>query len=263
LRLRPVRIALWDRYGGSTTSGWTRWILERYGFPFEVVYPQTLDAGDLARHYDVIILTDDAVFDGSGDGAPPDDRLPAEFRGRTGRLTRSRTVPRLKEFLLDGGTVIAVGRSTEVAQALRVPVSNALVEGGSGTGRPLLSDQYFVPGSVLRMSVDNTMPLGYGFERQVDVFFDNSPVFRLNAGAQASRVARVAWFASANPLRSGWAWGQRYLDKGVTAIDVPIGRGHLALFGPEITFRAQSHGTFKFLFNAIYYGRAETASLPR
>jgi hypothetical protein len=28
------------------------------------------------------------------------------------------------------------------------------------------------------------------------------------------------------------------------------------VFGPEVTFRAQSHGTFKFLFNGIYYGKA-------
>jgi hypothetical protein len=31
-----------------------------------------------------------------------------------------------------------------------------------------------------------------------------------------------------------------------------VGKGHVYLFGPEITFRAQPHGTFKFLFNGIY-----------
>ena len=69
-------------------------------------------------------------------------------------------------------------------------------------------------------------------------------------------VRRVAWFASASPLRSGWAWGQRYLEGGVAVVDAQLGRGRVLLFGPEITFRAQSHGTFKFLFNAIYYGKA-------
>ena len=29
-------------------SGWVRWSLERFEFPFTVVYPQTLDAGGLA-----------------------------------------------------------------------------------------------------------------------------------------------------------------------------------------------------------------------
>src|SRR5262245_50258690 len=44
LKLRPLRIGLWDRYGGSMPSGWTRWILEQFEFPFTVIYPQTLDA---------------------------------------------------------------------------------------------------------------------------------------------------------------------------------------------------------------------------
>ncbi|MGA1416939.1 MAG: M14 family metallopeptidase, partial [Gemmatimonadaceae bacterium] len=51
--VRPMRIALWDRYGGSMPSGWTRWLLEQYEFPFDVVYPQQLDAGNLNAKYDV------------------------------------------------------------------------------------------------------------------------------------------------------------------------------------------------------------------
>ena len=39
MKLKPVRIGLWDQYGGSMPSGWTRWLLEQYEFPFEVVYP--------------------------------------------------------------------------------------------------------------------------------------------------------------------------------------------------------------------------------
>jgi hypothetical protein len=101
--------------------------------------------------------------------------------------------------------------------------------------------------------VDNTAPLGYGFEREVDVFFDDSPAFRLD-GAAAGR--RVAWYPNAAPLRSGWALGQRYLNGHAAAVDAPLGRGRVIVFGPEITYRAQSHGTFKFLFNAILYPRA-------
>jgi hypothetical protein len=64
----------------------------------------------------------------------------------------------------------------------------------------------------------------------------------------------VAWFASATPLRSGWAWGQHYLDGAAAVVDATVGRGRLFLYGPEITFRAQPHGTFKFLFNGVYLG---------
>ena len=75
-------------------------------------------------------------------------------------------------------------------------------------------------------------------------------------------VHPVAWFDSNKPLRSGWAWGEGYLENGVAVIDAAAGKGKLFLFGPEITFRGQPHGTFKFLFNGIYYGRAESVSLP-
>jgi len=265
LKLRPVRIGLWDRYGGSSPSGWTRWMLERYELPFDVVYAQRLDAGRLADRYDVLILPDEAVMDGGrgSDGAPPPDRLPAEYRETTGSLTTAHTLPQLKQFVDDGGTLVAIGNATAIGGALGLPVSSALVDTRAGTSRALTPEQYYVPGSVLRVSVDNTTPLGYGFEPEVDVFFDNSPVFRLGAEASSRGVRRVAWFSSASPLRSGWAWGQRYLENGVTAVDAPLGRGRVLLFGPEVNFRAQSHGTFKFLFNAIYYSTAQPVARSR
>ena len=88
---------------------------------------------------------------------------------------------------------------------------------------------------------------------RTDVFFDNSPVFKLGAGAEASGVKVVATFDSKTPLRSGWAWGQSYLENGVVAAEASVGAGKVLLFGPEILQRAQPHGTFKFLFNGIYY----------
>ena len=84
--------------------------------------------------------------------------------------------------------------------------------------------------------------------------FNRSPVFHLQPDAAMKGVRPIAWYPNAEPLRSGWAWGQHYLDGGVAAIEAEVGKGKLFLFGPEITNRAQTHGTFKFLFNGIYYG---------
>ncbi len=259
VRLRPARVALWDRYGGSSSSGWTRWLLERYGFRFDVIYPQDINDGELKTRYDVVILTDDAVLD-ERDSSERATNIPPEYRRTTGSLTTARSVPQLKAFVESGGTLITVGRATAIAMEMGVPVSSALVESRSEGTRPLPRERYYVPGSVLRVSVDNTTPLAYGFERQVDVFFDNSPVFRLGSEA-ADSIKRVAWFSSPSPLRSGWAWGQKYLENGVAVADAKLGRGRVLLFGPEVNFRAQSHATFKFLFNAIYYATAEATTL--
>ena len=65
-------------------------------------------------------------------------------------------------------------------------------------------------------------------------------------------IKPLAWFATDKSLRSGWSWGEAYLKNGVTAFEATVGKGKLFAFGPEITFRAQSQGTFKLLFNQLY-----------
>jgi hypothetical protein len=83
--------------------------------------------------------------------------------------------------------------------------------------------------------------------------FDNSPVMELSG----TGLVPVAWFDGPEPLRSGWAWGQENLQGGVAMASAQVGDGHLYLFGPEITFRAQPHGTFKLFFNALALSSAE------
>jgi hypothetical protein len=84
-----------------------------------------------------------------------------------------------------------------------------------------------------------------------DVFFRSSPVFQMPPNAGSKGVQPVAWYGP-EPLRSGWAWGQTFLENGVAAALAKMGEGNVVLFGPEINFRAQPHGTFKLLFNSIY-----------
>ncbi len=269
--LRRVRVALWDRYGGSMESGWIRWLLEQ-AFPttFEVVYPQRLDAGNLNADYDVIILPAGSIPPPPGQGerrwgaggVVNPAEIPAEYRNRVGNITVEKTLPQLRAFVEKGGTIIAIGTGTWLASHLGLPVTNHLVERQPNGGeRRLGADKFFVPGSILRARVDASNPLAYGMAEEADFFFDNSPVFRLTPAAPRAQVTPIAWFDSPTPLRSGWAWGQNYLQDGVAAADVPLGKGRVCLFGPEITFRAQPHGTFKLLFNAIHYARAREATL--
>jgi len=261
-RMRPVRIGLWDRYGGSMPSGWTRFILEQFEFPFEVVYPQTLDAGALAAKYDVLIFVDGAIPeretagpDPFMGGQPSTEGLPAEYRGQLGNITVAKTIPQLRQFVEDGGLLLAIGSSTAIATHFRLPVSSALVERTPrGEERALPNDRFYIPGSVLEAALDTTNPLAWGMPSKADVFFENSPAFRLGPDAALKGVKPVAWYDSAKPLRSGWAWGQAYLEDAVAVIDAAMGKGHVFLYAPEIAFRAQPHGTYKLLFNGIYYG---------
>jgi hypothetical protein len=263
LALNPVRIGLWDRYGGSMPSGWTRWLLEQFEFPFELVYPKALNSQDLTNQYDVLIFPTDAIPERDSEGAggfaifgrgPDEASIPEEFQGWLGEVTVAETVPHLMRFMEEGGTIVTIGTSTSLASHAGLPITNHIVD---GEGRALGEDEYYVPGSVLRVNVNNSRPLAYGVGDAVDVFFSNSPVMRMQPAAPGAGVTPVAWFDSSRPLVSGWAWGQNRLEGGLAMAEAKVGKGNLFLFGPEITMRGQPHGTFKFLFNGIYLAGAE------
>jgi hypothetical protein len=213
--LQPRRIGLWDRAGGSVPSGWTRYVLEKFEFPFSIVMANVLEQSNLAQKFDVLILVDEATS------------LPA--------------AP-LKKFLEDGGTILAIGDSTKVAYQFDVQLTDAL----AGLSRR----DFYVPGSVLQARVDNTKPLAYGMAEHADFFFDGSPAFRLKPGSADTTV--IAWYDSAEPLHSGWAWGQKALENAAAVVESKVGKGKIVLYGPEILFRSQPHGTYKLLFNGIY-----------
>jgi hypothetical protein len=262
LKLKPVRIGLYDQYGGLMPAGWTRWLFEQYEFPFELVYPQMLETGDLRNKFDVIVFVDGAARVGGGGrggfAARTPENIPDEFKSHTGRISEDKSLPALKKFVMSGGVVLTIGSSTSMGEALGVSVKNALTEMGTdGREHPLPADKFYIPGSLLKASVDNTNPLAYGMPSQVDVFFDNSPVFKLAPDASQKRTSAVAWFASGNVLDSGWAWGQQYLNGATAVTEAAVGEGHVILLGPEVAFRAQPHATFKLLFNGLYYGSAQ------
>ena len=194
IKLKPRASALYDQYGGLAPSGWTRWLLEQFEFPFEVVYPQTLDAGDLKRKYDVLVLTDGAFRKGAGGSQPSPASIPSEYRSWLGRITEEKTVPQLKQFVEAGGSLVTIGSSTGLAESLGLQVSNPLAG--------LTREQFYVPGSLMRAAVDTANPLAFGMEPEAIVFFDSSPVFRVEGD-----VHKVAWFAGPRNARQWMGLG--------------------------------------------------------
>jgi hypothetical protein len=259
-KVQPLRIALWDRYGGSMSSGWVRWIFEQYHFPFNLLYVKEIDSTNLNDKYDVIVFVEGAIpalRTGSSSSweerAPKENDIPEMYKAQLGSITAQKSIPALQQFLNNGGKVVTIGSSANLAYHLNLPVRNALVEMFNGAERNLPGEKFYIPGSVMQVAVNNNYAPNWGMENKADVYFSTSPVFKLSPEAIAQKqVIPLAWYPTPSTLRSGWAFGQAYLQDGVAAFEANVGKGKLFVYGPEITFRAQTHGTYKMLFNQLY-----------
>lgn len=254
--IKPSRVALYDYYGGSMPSGWVRWILEQYNFDFQLIFPKEIDNGNLNAKYDAILFISGgipSVGSTGGSRGPDEAGIPAEYRHMVGSLSTEKSIPQLKAFMENGGKVVTVGAASILAYHMDLPVRNALVEIQSdGSERPLASEKYYVPGSVLQTRINSNLAATYGMDEYAFVLFNNNPVFKFKPEAKLQGLEILSWFDSQTPLRSGWAWGEAYLEDGITGFSAPVGKGSLIVYTPEITYRAQSHGTFKLLFNHLY-----------
>lgn len=260
LALKAPRIGIVDTYGGLITSGWMQWVVEQFEFPYTLVYGPELDAGNLNAKYDVLLFVDGAIpgadsryGGGGGRGLPKPEEVPEKYRKMLGGITEAKTLPQVKAFVENGGTAIAIGGSSRLGEYLKLTENPLVQTGKDGKVQPLPSSKFYIPGSIVSAKVDNKDPLGYGFADQVDLFFDSSPVFKITAPSQAKPVS---WFEGADPLLSGWAWGQKALDGTTGIVDASYGAGKVFLMGPEVAMRGQAYGSFKFVFNGLMYGPA-------
>ena len=237
-------------------SGWVRWIMEQYHFPFQLVYPKDIDAGNLNRKYDAILFISGGI-PAFGRNFPSrearEDGIPKEFQHMLGSISLDKSIPQLKLFMENGGNVITIGSSTDLVYHLGLPIKNAITEiNDAGNEVALVGTKYYIPGSILRAEINTAEPANWGMKPEANMVFNNSPVFNLTAQSVSAGIIPLAWYGHDAPLKSGWAWGQSYIKDGVAAFVAPVGKGKLFAYGSEITFRAQAHNTFKMLFNQLY-----------
>ncbi|HTQ10542.1 MAG TPA: hypothetical protein VMI31_10760, partial [Fimbriimonadaceae bacterium] len=180
--------------------------------------------------------------------------IPEEYRSHLGTMTIDGSIPKLREFLEQGGTILAIGPATRIGRLLGLNLTDALVD---DEGQPLSREKFYIPGSVMRIHLDNTQPIAWGMPSDADVMVENDPAWFAGDG-----VDRIGWYDSDHSLRSGWALGQPYLKDTAAIAHAKIGKGHLYLFSPEITFRGQSYGAFKLLLNGIFLSAADRPDRP-
>ena len=263
VQLKAPRIGIYVSYMASMDEGWTRWLLEQFEFPYTRLHNADIRAGSLRDKFDVIILPDqnaNAIFNGhprrdsagapvaEAEGAPRGGGpVPDEFTGGLGQPG----VAALRAFAVAGGTLVTLNSASNFA-AERLPVGARHVLQG------IANKDFYGPGSILRVNVDPNHPVAYGMDRDTAIWFEQGPVFAATfENTDAGDAQIVATYPNGNPLMSGWLLGDGLLQGRGALVDAPVGEGHVVMFGFRPQYRGQSYGTFKMLFNSLYYFGAE------
>ncbi len=235
--LNAPRLGLYKSWSASMDEGWTRWVLEQHEVPYRSVFNKDIRQGNLNEKFDVIVFPDlreSLILNGMSETS-----VPPEYAGGIGEVG----VKNLVEFVTNGGTVITLNGSADFAiKRFRLAVEN----GVSGLSRK----EFFIPGSILSVLNETSHPIAYGYERDTALFFRRSPAFIVHQGTSVARYPT-------HTLLSGWTTGDEHLVDKSAIVDVSYGKGKVLLIGFPVLYRGQSHGTFRYLFNAIYYGPSE------
>jgi hypothetical protein len=242
--LAPQRIGMYKRYyGGNMDEGWTRWLLEDFAFQYASIMDADMVAGDLNERFDVIILPADSKQMMTGEGREDDEpnTVPPDYRSGFGDAG----VAALEAFVEGGGTLVTFAQAGElVLDEFDVPVRDA-VEGLPGS-------DFWAPGSTLRVRVDHDDPFAYGMpEDALATFLAGGQVYETVPDARSAAVRRIVTYVDRDILQSGWLLGEEAIANRAAVVAIGKGAGTVLMIGFRAQHRAQTHGTFKLLFNAL------------
>jgi hypothetical protein len=235
---KKPRVGLYRPWAASIDEGWTRWILEEYGFNPITLRNGDVQAGHLRERFDTILIADSSqrsIMEGFTAGT-----IPGEYAGGIGEPGAEA----LRNFVREGGTLIAFNNATLFAiEQFHLPVTNLL---GS-----LTPEQFYCSGSLLRVELRDTAHASVqGLPREPIVMFERGPAFETKTGFRGAVLA--SYPRDRNPLESGYLLHPERIQGKAAALEVFYGEGRVYLFGFRPQWRGQSHGTYKFFFNAIY-----------
>lgn len=243
---RP-RVGLYHPFQPSMDEGWTRWILEMYGFaPTELTNPD-VRAGELRDRYDVVVIADmrsGQILDGYDVG-----EIPGRYAGGIG----AEGVRALDAFVRAGGTLVTINGSSRFAmEALHLPVRDV----SDGLERTAFS----LNGSILEILTDPSHPVMTGMSDRAPMLVGGGPVFTVDEGFEGRVFAKYA--TEGNPLLSGYLLGEEHLRGYAAGLEVTHGRGRVVLLGLRPQWRGQPFGSFRVLFDAALYSDAVARAAP-
>lgn len=187
-----------------------------------------------------------------GNGVGPDpSATPPEYRSGFGQ----EGVEALEAFVEAGGTLVTFAQAGNLPiDEFRLPVRNAVAG--------LRGNEFWSPGSTLKVDVDVSSPFAYGMpKRALATYLANGQVYETVGGARSSDVERVVTYVARDILQSGWLLGEEAIADKAAVVSVAHGEGTVLLIGFRAQHRAQTHGTYKLLFNALVERPARTAAI--
>jgi hypothetical protein len=267
--LRTPRVALYEPWTANSDTGWSQWLLDYYSVPYTIVHNEDIGSGNLLSKFDTILFASQSMaslLHGWRQGEALPRRAgdsPTQQRAEyTGGLGLSGAAA-LQTFVREGGTIVAFDNATELpVQTFPLPLRSVLARPATGeTDESRGGEAYYCPGSILRITVDNSHPVAFGMPSEALAFqsggqaWDVALLSDFNKGERA--VRSVARYATKNLLASGWLSGERVVAGRTALAEARHGKGRVILFGFRPQFRGQSFGTFRFVLNALYLGSAK------
>jgi ribosomal protein S18 acetylase RimI-like enzyme len=238
-RTRP-RIGLFRPWGSSMDEGWTRWVMEQYGFEIITLRPADFRS-PLGDKIDALILAEDARVPVAGAAGGRGRGGSGRVRDEYADVVSAEDLDRIDQFVRRGGTVVCLGgASTFAIQQFKLPVRNVVAG--------LRPEEFFLRGSIVEVTTDPSHPVMAGMPEKAAIFVDSSPVFETLEGFNGRVLAKYQ--ETGVPLLSGYLIGEKHLHGKAAALDVQVDRGHVVLLGFRPQWRGQSFGTLRVLFNA-------------
>lgn len=237
--VRPIaraRVALYKPWYANIDEGWTRFLLEKFSVPFTSLSLADVRAGRLLDKYEVLILPHeepDRLLVGHRPGT-----VPTMYAGGL----EGEGLEAIKAFVKDGGTLVCLDASCGLAvSALNLPLRDGVSEEPS---------RVYGPGTIVALELDEHSSLAYGMTNPLPAFFVNGAAWEpATPGAVLTPAAR---YRASDTRLSGWLDGADRLAGRAAVLELPVGAGRVVLIGVRSQHRAQSHGTFRLLLNAIY-----------
>ncbi len=258
VKISEPRVGLYRPWLSSMDEGWTRYLFDQYHFNYKNLDNKTIKAGKLRDSFDVIVIPaidKNVIVEGKFKAEKDDmkyfEEFPPEYAGGIGK----EGVTALKEFAENGGTIVTLAESGELlAEEFNIPVRNTLQDAKG--------DVFNCPGSILRVELDPKNPVNYGMPKEAKIFVDGSIAYQTTipgGGMDREIIARYP-ADSEDILISGYLKGGDKLENRAAAVSFSYGKGRLILLGFRPQHRAQTEGTFKMLFNSIFWAGMQEAA---